>query len=615
MAPVPPGSRVVRMSREVSEGKCSSNSSASWSGGTSASLGVPLAMRIRLKVSRCTASPTVIAGLGPCNRAKSSSSPHHAETAIPAIERDLRSRYANRYRVMRANSGSAAITTLRELKARNNPVALLLADQRMPQMDGVGFLSEAMELHPLAKRALLTAYADTSAAIDAINAARVHYYFMKPWDPPEEKLYPALDDLLHDWSSTFRPPYEGIRVLGTRWSNRSYELRDFLARNQVPYQWIDVELAESDPEVRGLVNSLGPEAAQSLPLILFPDGARLAEPPLPAVADKIGLRTRAQTNFYDLAIVGGGPAGLAAAVYGASEGLRTVIIEREAPGGQAGLSSRIENYLGFPSGLTGSDLARRAVAQAKRFGVEILAPQEVTGIRIDGPYRYLKLADGSEISCHVLLLAMGVQWRTLGVPGIDRFQGAGVYYGGGTSEAISCKGETGYVSGGANSAANAAIHFSKFAEKVVMLVRGNSLASTMSHYLIEQIEKTANIEVWTQTSVVGVHGDARLSGITVLCSPSGETKELPATSLFIFIGALPRTDWLGNVVERDERGFILSGPDLIHDGRKPASWTLSRDPSLLETSIPGIFVVGDVRQGSVKRVASGVGEGAVVVKL
>jgi thioredoxin reductase (NADPH) len=532
---------------------------------------------------------------------------------LRAIERDLRSRYGDRYRVMRANSGSAAITTLRELKARNNPVALLLSDQRMPEMDGVGFLSEAVELHPLAKRALLTAYADTSAAIDAINDARVHYYFMKPWDPPEEKLYPALDDLLHDWTSTFRPPYEGIRVLGTRWSNRSYELRDFLARNQVPYQWIDVELAESDPEVRGLVNSLGQEA-QSLPLILFPDGARLSEPPLPAVADKIGLRTRALTNFYDLAIVGGGPAGLAAAVYGASEGLRTVIIEREAPGGQAGLSSRIENYLGFPSGLTGSDLTRRAVAQAKRFGVEILSPQEAVGVRIEGPYRYLKLADGSEISCHVLLLAMGVQWRTLDVPGIDRLQGAGVYYGGGTSEAISCKGETVYVIGGANSAGQAAMHFSKFAEKVIMLVRGNSLASTMSHYLIEQIEKTSNIEVWTQTSVVGVHGKTRLSGITVLCSPSGETKELPASSLFIFIGARPRTEWLGNVVERDDRGFIVSGPDLIRDGKKPESWTLSRDPTLLETSVPGIFAVGDVRHGSVKRVASGVGEGAVVVQ-
>ena len=532
---------------------------------------------------------------------------------LRAIERDLRSRYSNRYRVMRANSGSAALDTLRELKARNNPVALLLADQRMPQMDGVGFLSEAMEMHPLAKRALLTAYADTSAAIDAINEARVHYYLMKPWDPPEEKLFPALDDLLHDWTATFRPPYEGIRVLGTRWSTRSYELRDFLARNQVPYQWIDVELSQSDPEVRSLVASLGPEA-ETLPLILFPDGARLAEPPLPAVADKIGLRTHTQTSFYDLAIVGGGPAGLAAAVYGASEGLHTVMIEREAPGGQAGLSSRIENYLGFPSGLSGNDLARRAVAQARRFGVEILAPQEAVGIRAEGPYRFLKLADGFEISCHALLLAMGVQWRTLDIPGIERLQGAGVYYGGGTSEALACKGETVYIIGGANSAGQAAMHFSKFAEKVVMLVRGISLASTMSHYLIEQIEKTSNIQVWPQASVIAVHGESRLSEITIQCSPSGETKELPATSLFIFIGAQPRTEWLGDLIQRDDRGFILSGPDLLIGGKKPQSWTLDRDPGLLETNVPGIFVVGDVRHGSVKRVASGVGEGAVVVQ-
>ncbi|HUE56485.1 MAG TPA: FAD-dependent oxidoreductase [Candidatus Udaeobacter sp.] len=532
---------------------------------------------------------------------------------LRAIERDLRSRYSDRYRVMRANSGSAALVTLRELKARNNPVALLLADQRMPQMDGVGFLSEAMEMHPLAKRALLTAYADTNAAIDAINEARVHYYLMKPWDPPEEKLFPALDDLLHDWTSTFRPPYEGIRVLGTRWSNRSYELRDFLARNQVPYQWIDVELAQTDPEVRGLVSSLGPEA-ETLPLIIFPDGARLAEPRLPAVADKIGLRTHAQTNFYDLAIVGGGPAGLAAAVYGASEGLHTVMIEREAPGGQAGLSSRIENYLGFPSGLSGNDLARRAVAQAKRFGVEILSPQEAVGMRVDGPYRFLKLADGSEISCHALLLAMGVQWRTLDVPGIERLQGSGVYYGGGTSEALACKGETVYIIGGANSAGQAAMHFSKFAEKVVMLVRGESLAATMSHYLIEQIEKTANIELWPKTAVVEVHGEARLSDITIQRVVTGEKLKLPASSLFIFIGAQPRTEWLGDTIERDERGFVLSGPDLLRSGKKPASWTLDRDPGLLETSVPGIFVVGDVRHGSVKRVASGVGEGAVVVQ-
>lgn len=532
---------------------------------------------------------------------------------LRAIERDLRSHYADRYRIMRANSAASALSTLKELKARNNPVALLLADQRMPQMDGVGFLSQAMDLHPDAKRALLTAYADTTAAIDAINEARIHYYFMKPWDPPEEKLYPVIDDLLGDWTSSYRAPYEGIRVLGTRWSTRAYELRDFLARNQVPYQWIDIEIAQSDPEVHSLVSSLGPEA-ETLPLILFPDGTRLAEPPLPAVADKVGLRTHAQTNFYDLAIVGGGPAGLAAAVYGASEGLKTVIVEREAPGGQAGLSSRIENYLGFPSGLSGSDLARRAVAQARRFGVEILSPQQVVGLRVEGPYRFVKLADGSEISCNALLLAMGVQWRTLDVPGIDRLQGAGVYYGGGTSEAIACKGETVYVIGGANSAGQAAMHFSKFAEKVVMLVRGSSLAATMSHYLIEQIEKTARIEVWTRSNLVEVRGDTHLTSITVQCETDKTRKELPASSVFIFIGAQPRTDWLGNLIERDERGFILSGPDLLHEGKRPASWTLDRDPGLLETNVPGIFVVGDVRHGSVKRVASGVGEGAVVVQ-
>lgn len=532
---------------------------------------------------------------------------------LRAIERDLRSHYADRYRVMRANSASAALNTLRELKARNNPVALLLADQRMPQMDGVGFLSEAMEMHPKAKRALLTAYADTSAAINAINEARVHYYLMKPWDPPEQRLFPAIDELLSDWNSTFRPPYEGIRVLGTRWSTRSYELRDFLARNQVPYQWIDIEIAQSDPEVRSLINSLGPEA-ETLPLILFPDGTRLAEPPLPAVADKVGLSTHALTNFYDLAIIGGGPAGLAAAVYGASEGLKTVMIEREAPGGQAGLSSRIENYLGFPAGLSGSDLAFRAVAQARRFGVEIIAPQEVVGIRVDGPYRFIKLADGAEISCNALLLAMGVQWRTLDVPGIDRLQGAGVYYGGGTSEAIACRGETVYVIGGANSAGQAAMHFSKYADKVVMLVRGTSLAATMSHYLIEQIEKTPNIQVWTKTNLVEVKGDTRLTSITVKCETDGTLKELPASSIYIFIGALPRTEWLNGLIERDDRGFVLSGPDLLKDGKRPASWTLDRDPGLLETNIPGIFVVGDVRHGSVKRVASGVGEGAVVVQ-
>src|ERR1700685_2131010 len=407
---------------------------------------------------------------------------------LRAIERDLRGHYAQNYRVMRADSGDAGLATLRELKARNNPVALVLADQRMPHMDGVGFLAEAMDIHPQAKRALLTAYADTNAAIDAINEARIHYYLMKPWDPPEEKLFPAIDDLLHDWTSQFRPPYEGIRVLGTRWSSRSYELRDFLARNQVPYQWIDVEVAASDADVRRLCESLGPEA-ENLPLILFPDGHRIAEPTQQAVADKIGLRTHALTNFYDLAIVGGGPAGLAAAVYGASEGLKTVMIEREAPGGQAGLSSRIENYLGFPMGLSGGDLARRAVVQAQRFGVEILSPQEAVSVRAEGPYRIVKLADGNENFCHALMIATGVQWRGRSAGGGGPPPRAGMFLSGGATEAIACKGETVYVVGGANSAGQAAMNFAHYAERVVILVRGSSLASTMSQYLIDQIKE------------------------------------------------------------------------------------------------------------------------------
>src|SRR5712664_2701469 len=467
---------------------------------------------------------------------------------LRAIERDLRSKYGAEYRVMASDSPEGALTLLKQLKVRNDSVALLLADQRMPHMDGVAFLLEATRIFPEAKRALLTAYADTNAAIGAINQANINYFFLKPWDPPAEHLYPQLNDLLDDWQASYRPKFEGIRVLGTRWSPRSYELRDFLARNRVPYQWIDVEISANDPETKQLVEALGSDAT-NLPIVLFQDGAKLLDSTPGEVAQKVGLRTRAQTSFYDLAIVGGGPAGLAAAVYGASEGLHTVMIEREAPGGQAGLSSRIENYLGFPAGLSGNDLARRAVAQARRFGVEILAPQEAVSIRAEGPYRFLKLADGFEISCHALLLAMGVQWRTLGVPGIERLQGAGVYYGGGTTEAMACKGETVHIIGGANSAGQAAMHFSKFAEKVVMLVRGESLASTMSHYLIEQIEKTPNIEVWSHSSVVAVHGDTRLTGITVECSPSGEKKKLPATSLFIFIGAQPRTEWLGNVIE------------------------------------------------------------------
>jgi len=532
---------------------------------------------------------------------------------LRAIERDLRSNYGADYRVIGSGSPEGALDLLKQLRLRNDSVALLLADQRMPHMDGVGFLQEATRIYPEAKRALLTAYADTNAAISAINQASIHYFFLKPWDPPAEHLYPQLDDLLEDWQASHRPAYQGIRVLGTRWSPRSYELRDFLARNHVPYQWIDVELSASDPETKRLLESLGPDAA-SLPVVLFPDGAKLLESTPVEVAQKVGLRTRAQTSFYDLAIVGGGPAGLAAAVYGASEGLHTVIVEREAPGGQAGMSSRIENYLGFPTGLSGADLARRAVVQAQRFGVEILAPQEAAGIRTEGPYRIIKLADGSEISCHALMIATGVQWRRLEAPGIDRLQGAGVYYGGGATEAISCKGETVYVVGGANSAGQAAMNFARYADRVVILVRGSSLSSTMSQYLIDQIKETPNIQLWAHASVVEVHGETHLEEVSVLCSDTDKVERVPANAMFIFIGALPRTDWLAGVVERDERGFLLTGSDLVRDGQRPKSWTLERDPFLLETNVPGIFAVGDVRHGSIKRVASGVGEGSVAVQ-
>jgi thioredoxin reductase (NADPH) len=532
---------------------------------------------------------------------------------LRAVERDLRRRYSESYRVLRADSGPAALEVLRELKVRGDAVALLLVDQRMPGMSGVDFLKSAVSLYPEAKRALLTAYADTDAAIRAINEAGVQHYLLKPWDPPEENLYPVLDDLLEDWRGTYRPPFEGVRVVGLRWSPRSHEVRDFLARNQVPYRWLDVGSVETDVEARQVIESLGEGELQHLPLVIFPDGERLEQPSTAEIAERVGLRRRAVSEFYDLAIVGGGPAGLAAAVYGASEGLRTVMVEREAPGGQAGMSSRIENYLGFPSGLSGADLARRAVAQARRFGVEILSPQEAAGARAEGPYRFLRLADGSEIACHSLLVASGVQWRMLDVPGMERLTGAGVYYGAAMTEALSCKGEEVYVVGGANSAGQAAIHFAQYARRVVMLVRGTSLKKSMSSYLIDQIRQTPNISVEFNTSVAEVHGDGHLEEVSIHCSESGETERVPANYLFIFIGATPRTEWLEGLVERDERGFIPTGPNLIREGRRPRGWTPDRDPYLLEASMPGVFAVGDVRKGSVKRVASGVGEGSVAI--
>jgi thioredoxin reductase (NADPH) len=532
---------------------------------------------------------------------------------LRAIERDLRQHYSDRYRILRAESGIAALDLLRRLKQRNDSVALLLVDHRMPEMNGVETLVEAIKLYPNSKRVLLTAYADTEAAIKAINAVQLNHYLLKPWDPPEQHLYPVLDDLLDDWSADFHPPFEGVRVLGTRWSPKSYDVRDFLARNQVPYQWLDADAADREPEVRRLLESLKQDELK-LPLVWFPDGSFLPEPNSQQIAEKLGLRTRAGLEFYDLAILGGGPAGLAAAVYGASEGLKTVMVEQEAPGGQAGLSSRIENYLGFPSGLSGADLARRAVTQARRFGVEIVSPQEAMGIRVNGPYRYVRLRDGNEFSCHALLLAMGVQWRKLDIPGVDRLQGAGVYYGGGSTEAISCRDEDVYIVGGANSAGQAAMFFSRYARRVVMVVRGESLAASMSQYLIDQIKESGNIHVEYSSRVTEVHGETRLESISIKCDLTGDVSQVPAAALFIFIGAEPRTGWLDGTVERDARGFILTGPDLMRDGKRPKGWALERSPGLLETNVPGIFAVGDVRYGSIKRVASGVGEGSIAIQ-
>jgi thioredoxin reductase (NADPH) len=532
---------------------------------------------------------------------------------LRAIDRDLRKRYADRYRVLRADSGKSALEALEELRKRDDAVALLLVDQRMPEMTGVDFLTHAIRSCPEAKRTMLTAYADTDAAIRAINEAKIHHYLLKPWDPPEENLYPVLDDLLDDWQAGYRPPFTGLRVLGERWSPRSYALREFLARHQVPFRWLDVEKANRDPEVQSALMALGDQSVR-LPAVLFPGGTQLMEPSNSEIAEKIGLRLRAAASFSDVVIVGGGPAGLAAAVYAASEGLKTVMVEREAPGGQAGLSSRIENYLGFPSGVSGSDLARRAVTQARRFGVEIVCPQQAIGLRAEGPYRYVKVADGSELASHAVLLATGVEWRKLDVPGIDRLQGAGVYYGAGSTEAMTCADEDVYIVGGANSAGQAAMNFSRYARRVVMLVRGESLASSMSQYLIDEIEKTGNISVEFGSSLVEAHGEHRLESISIHCAASSEVSRVPACALFIFIGAMPGTEWLNGVVERDEKGFILSGSELKRNGKLPAGWPLKRDPGLLETSVPGVFAVGDVRRGSVKRVASGVGEGSIAIQ-
>jgi thioredoxin reductase (NADPH) len=531
-------------------------------------------------------------------------------TVLSAVSRDLRREYGERYRVMRADSGVAAIEVVQQLKLRNVPVALFLVDQRMPIMSGVEFLERAIAIFPDAKRVLLTAYADTEAAISAINEVALNHYLMKPWDPPEEHLYPVLTDLLDDWQASFAPPFEGIRIIGHQLSPQSHQIKDFLSRNLVPYQWLDVEI---DEEAGDLLEVSNPDDSR-LPLVLFPDGPPLTQPTNAQIAERIGLRTRPGLPFYDLVIVGAGPAGLGAAVYGASEGLRTLLVEGEAPGGQAGTSSRIENYLGFPGGLSGGDLSRRAVAQASRFGAEILTPLEATGIRAQDPYRFVTLSGGSEISCHALLIATGVSYRRLDVPGVGRLTGAGVYYGAAITEAMACEGKDVFVVGAGNSAGQAAMYLSRYASSVTIVLRGRSLTTSMSRYLVAQIESHEKITLQTRSSVAEAKGETRLEEITIADVHTGETRTVPAFALFIFIGAKPHTGWVADEVERDPQGFILTGRSLVRGGRRPKGWQLNRDPFFLETSVPGVFAAGDVRHRSVKRVASAVGEGSMAVQ-
>jgi thioredoxin reductase (NADPH) len=530
---------------------------------------------------------------------------------LNAVERDLRQHFKSDYRYVKSTSGSEALETVKNLKQRNSPLALFLVDQRMPNMTGIEFLAEALRFYPQARKVLLTAYADTEVAIKGINEIELDYYLMKPWEPPEENLYPVLEDLLSDWQSTVPLPYDGIRVAGALWSAHSHTIKDFLARNQIPYQWLDIE---SDQEAHQLVESVSQEKFQ-IPVVFFPDGSTLIKPDLRQLAEKTGLYNKASQPFYDLIIIGAGPAGLAAAVYGGSEGLRTIMIEKEATGGQAGTSSRIENYLGFPKGLSGADLARRATTQAKRFGVEILTAEEATGIRIEDPYRYVQLSDGSELAAHTILLATGVNVRHLDAPGVSSLTGAGVYYGAALTEAANYRDRDIFVVGGANSAGQGAMYFSRYARKVTIVVRASSIDKGMSQYLVDQISSTPNIEVMPRTVVDEVRGNGRLEEIVLHNIDSDDNQALPAAAMFIFIGAVPPTGLVANLVDRNRTGFIITGPDLLNDGKRPQGWKLKRDPFFLETSVPGIFAAGDVRQHSVKRVATAVGEGAMAVAL
>ena len=528
---------------------------------------------------------------------------------LAAIERDLRERYRNDYLVVKARSGEEALNTALEIMQRGKTIALFLVDQRMPGMTGITALAELRKLFPEARKVLLTAYADTAAAIASINDIGLDHYLLKPWAPPEERLYPILDDLLAEWQAHARPQYDGIRVAGAQWSRQCYETKEFLARNNVPYQWLDIE---REPPTRELVERLTGGLTR-LPVVLFPDGSHLISPALRELAAKVGLPTRAEEKFYDLVIVGGGPAGLADAVYGASEGLSTLLIERHAPGGQAGTSSRIENYLGFPGGVTGADLAQRAIAQARRFGAELLTAQEVVGVRREDPYRVVRLADGSEVRCYAVLLATGLAVNTLDAPGIDRLVGAGVYYGAATTEAATYRDRDVCIVGGANSAGQGAVFLSRTARKVTMLVRSPGLHTSMSQYLIERIAALPNIGVAPQVEVREARGADHLEEVVIRHIDSGEDETMACAALFLFVGATPRTESFADVVARDDRGFILTGADLPLDGGRPRGWSLERDPLMFETSVPGVFAAGDVRAGANRRVAAAVGEGSAAI--
>ncbi|MDQ1634161.1 MAG: thioredoxin reductase [Frankiaceae bacterium] len=529
-----------------------------------------------------------------------------------AVARDLRRRYADRYRVVRAESGPSALEALREFTMRGERTALLLADHRMPGMTGVGFLEAAMDIVPSAKRVLLTAYADTDAAIRAINDVDLDRYLLKPWDPPEERLYPELDELLEQWETTSKPGFEGITLVGHQWSDRTQEAKEFLARNQVPYRHLDIAVEEA----QRMLHAADLDGPDTLPCVFLPDGRVLVRPNPRQLAEEVGLSTSAGSRFYDLVVVGGGPAGLGAAVYGASEGLRTLLVERSATGGQAGQSSRIENYLGFPRGLSGAELAQRARDQALRFEVEILTTAEVTAVEPRGDGRVVRFQDTDDVTAHAVVLATGVSYTRLTAPGVDGFAGRGVYYGAAAHEAVNCRDQDVYVVGAANSAGQAALFFARYAKRVVLVVRSNSVRRSMSEYLVTRIEQSPNIDVELCTEIIGARGDEHLDALTLRNNAEGTQQEVPASWLFVFIGAAPMTEWLGDGFARDSRGFLLTGPELLDpQGRPPRSWPLERDPYHLESSIPGVFVAGDVRADSVKRVASAVGEGAMAVTL